>query len=138
GVHRPVDQDRRPGQRCPPFGLHGPGLRRPRRVLQYHLALWSERNRRADRTGVRMKSLSSAQDNDMDIGTFWEAQFNVTDMTEITADSFLNWVRDSYVGMIGQVDLSAGGLGSNRERAAMFWNGGTVGTTTSPGWRGTN
>lgn len=86
---------------------------------------------------LRMRqSTSTTVDATNDLGVFWEAQVSSTSMVEIVADSFLNWVRNSYVGMIGQIDAPLGPLTVNQQKAAFFWNGGTIGTTTSPGWAG--
>jgi hypothetical protein len=87
---------------------------------------------------LRPMRVGRTQDVPADIGTFWEAQVLVGSMGEIVADSFLNWVRDSYVGMINRIDAPPARLRRNQQRAAWYWNGGTVGATTSPGWGGTN
>lgn len=68
-----------------------------------------------------------------DVGTFWE-QGGSNELEEWLPDHFLNWVRDSYVGVEGGIDDYDAGMDPEPKRASAFWVGGiTFSSHTSPG-----
>lgn len=77
-----------------------------------------------------------AADSTNDVGTFWEHPSS--DLAEQVADNFLNWVRDSYVGIEGTIDTHLAGTGtSEQQRVTAYWQGGILfNNYTSPGING--
>lgn len=82
-----------------------------------------------------VKDLSSPNtDSSDDIGTFWE---NVDDEHgEYVPDNFLNWVRDSYVGIEGSIDTFPSSGTTEQKVASAYWTGTTYSGATSPGIEG--
>jgi hypothetical protein len=71
-------------------------------------------------------------DASSDIGTFWENPSS--SLGERIADNFLNWVRDSYVGIEGDIDNYPSATTTEQQRASAFWVGGIeFQSNTSPG-----
>lgn len=56
-----------------------------------------------------------------DIGTFWENSSG--DAKENMADHFLNWVRNTYVGIEGDIDSPTAPVTNEQIRASHFWLG---------------
>jgi hypothetical protein len=68
-----------------------------------------------------------------DIGTFWE-NTDASPFGERIADNFLNWVRNSYVGIEGEIDDYGEAVTEEQQRASAFWVGGIeFQENTSPG-----
>jgi len=68
-----------------------------------------------------------------DIGTFWE-NTDAIPFGERIADHFLNWVRNSYVGIEGKIDDYGEAVTEEQQRASAFWVGGIeFQENTSPG-----
>jgi hypothetical protein len=84
---------------------------------------------------------SPTVDSSLDIGTFWENP--TTPLGEILADNFLNWVRNSYVGIENNVDTYNVSANAEQRRVMAYWIGniqytlpGTSTVVTSPGITG--
>lgn len=85
---------------------------------------------------------STTSDSLEDVGVFWENRSAV--LGELVPDNFLNWVRNSYVGIEGEIDnYDADTMTIEQRRASAYWVGGIEFTdpdtgisTTSPGING--
>lgn len=101
----------------------------------------------ADVTAMRLKIMpdplwmSTTTDSPDDIGVFWENRDD--DLGELVPDNFLNWVRNSYVGVNDIDDYDPGEMNIEQQRASAYWVGGieftdpnTLINTTSPGING--
>lgn len=66
---------------------------------------------------------SRATDAPKDIGTFWENLISPNDLNEKVADNFLNWVRNSYIGIENNIDNFASAVTPEQQRAAAYWIG---------------
>jgi hypothetical protein len=89
----------------------------------------------------RMALTIGGTDRTDDVGTFWENPS--TDLVEIIADSFLNWVRDSFAGIESRVGSPASTMTQEQLRSSVYWTGGTFTNTnneqvTSPGMSGSS
>ncbi len=71
-----------------------------------------------------VKDVASANfDSTADIGIFWE---NYTQpLVERIADNFLNWVRNSYVGIENNIDNYNAAITPEQRRASAYWLGNT-------------
>lgn len=72
-----------------------------------------------------------------DVGTFWEhsdVSGLANPLDEWLPDHFLNWVRNSYVGIEGDIDDYGAADPGEEQRASAYWVGGiTYNGHTSPG-----
>lgn len=82
---------------------------------------------------------STIEDSPDDIGIFWENRG--AELGELVPDNFLNWVRNSYVGVENAIDnFDPEHTNTEQQRASAYWVGGieftdplTQITATSPG-----